>query len=94
MMPLQSIPSPHAVPGLGNMTPAQSDHSEVDSPASIDQDPLICSSPCHDVDYAMQMDEDDLEDMVTSQPPDTPLLPLHTQLAHLIAAYTLPRAAD
>lgn len=81
MLPMRSTPSPHAVPGLGNMTPAQSDYSEANSPASIEQDPLICSSP-HNLDYAMQMDEDDL-DMVASQPPDTPFLPTNFRPAKL-----------
>ncbi|PVI04863.1 hypothetical protein DM02DRAFT_145262 [Periconia macrospinosa] len=79
---MRSTPSPHAVPGLGNMTPAHSEYSEGNSPASIEQDPLICSSPHHDVDYAMQMDDDDL-DMVSSQPPDTPFLPTNFRPAKL-----------
>ncbi|CAI6340495.1 unnamed protein product [Periconia digitata] len=83
ILPLRSTPSPpYAVPGLESMTSAQSEHSDVNSPASIDQDPLICSPTHQDVDYAMQMDEDDL-DMVASQPPDTPFMTTNFRPAKL-----------
>lgn len=55
------------------MTPAHSEHSEANSPASIEDDSFVLSSPHHNVDYAMDMEEDDL-DMVSSQPPDSPFV--------------------
>jgi hypothetical protein len=66
-------PPPHVVPGLEAMTPAESEHSEADSPASIPEEPQITTSPHGEIDYAMQMDEDE-PDAVTSQPPDSPFV--------------------
>lgn len=64
------------------MTPAQSEHSEANSPASVLDDPLMFSSPHNDVDYAMQVDEDDF-DMVSSQPPDSPFIATNFRPAKL-----------
>ncbi|KAL5423298.1 hypothetical protein PMIN05_012405 [Paraphaeosphaeria minitans] len=69
-----SKPSPpHVVPGLEATTPAESEHSEADSPASIPEESQITSSFHGGTDYAMQMDEDEPE-AVTSQPPDSPFV--------------------
>ncbi|KAF1953497.1 hypothetical protein CC80DRAFT_139983 [Byssothecium circinans] len=79
-LPLRTTPSPsHMVPGLEAMTPAQSDHSDGDSPASIEEDLPVATSP---VDYAMQMDDDDF-DMVASQPPDSPFVATNFRPAKL-----------
>ncbi|KAJ4349881.1 uncharacterized protein N0V89_008500 [Didymosphaeria variabile] len=64
---------PHIVPGLEAVTPAESEHSEANSPASLPEDPQIILSPHGDIDYSMQMDEDE-PDAVASQPPDSPFI--------------------
>ncbi|KAL5378825.1 hypothetical protein DPSP01_008865 [Paraphaeosphaeria sporulosa] len=69
-----SKPSPpHVVPGLEAMTPAESEHSEADSPVSIPEEPQMILSSRGGIDYAMQMEEDEPE-AVTSQPPDSPFV--------------------
>jgi len=67
------------------MTPAHSDHSEENSPASLHDDPLVFSSPPHHgMDYAMQMDEDEDEfDVITSQPPESPFIATNFRPAKL-----------
>lgn len=63
-----SNPSPpYTVPALEAMTPADSEHSEANSPASIQEEPH------QNIDYAMQMDEDE-PDAIASQPPDSPFV--------------------
>lgn len=69
---ISRAPPPHRVPGLEAMTPAESEYSEADSPASIPEDPHILPSPHGALDYAMQMDEE--PDPVTSQPPGSPFV--------------------
>jgi hypothetical protein len=82
-LPLRASPSPpRTVPGLVVMTPAHSDHSDADSPASLHDEPPSFSSPHHDMDYSMQMDEDEF-DIVTSQPPDSPLVATNFRPAKL-----------
>jgi hypothetical protein len=82
-LPLRTSPSPpHTVPGLVVMTPAHSDHSDADSPASLHDEPPSFSSSHHDMDYSMQMDEDEF-DIVTSQPPDSPLVATNFRPAKL-----------
>ncbi|KAF2687131.1 hypothetical protein K458DRAFT_296377 [Lentithecium fluviatile CBS 122367] len=82
-LPLRASPSPpRAVPGLEALTPAHSEHSEANSPLSIHDEPLTFSSPRHDMDYAMQMDEDEF-DVVSSQPPDSPFVATNFRPAKL-----------
>ncbi|KAJ4305395.1 hypothetical protein N0V90_000926 [Kalmusia sp. IMI 367209] len=69
----KSLSPPRVVPGLEAMTPAESEHSEADSPTSIQEEPLIIMSPHHDIDYAMHVDEDE-SDQISSQPPDSPFV--------------------
>lgn len=61
------------VPGLEAMTPADSEYSEDNSPASLQDEPLIILSPNADMDYSMHMDEDE-PDTLSSQPPDSPFV--------------------
>ncbi|KAF1978441.1 hypothetical protein BU23DRAFT_449878 [Bimuria novae-zelandiae CBS 107.79] len=68
-----NLSPPHTLPGLEAMTPAESEHSEANSPASIQEEPRIIMSPHADIDYAMQMDEDE-PDAIASQPPDSPFV--------------------
>ncbi|PSN67508.1 hypothetical protein BS50DRAFT_600867 [Corynespora cassiicola Philippines] len=63
---------PRIVTNFEAMTPAQSVHSEDDSPASVQHDPIMMSSP-RNVDYDMEMDEEDDFDM-RSQPPESPFM--------------------
>ncbi|KAL1610289.1 hypothetical protein SLS60_001955 [Paraconiothyrium brasiliense] len=64
---------PHTVPGLEAVTPAESEHSGANSPASLPEDPQIILSPHGAIDYCVQMDEDE-PDTVASQPPDSPFV--------------------
>lgn len=61
------------VPGLEAMTPAESEYSEANSPASPVEEPRILLSPHDHIDYSMQMDEDE-PDTIASQPPDSPFV--------------------
>lgn len=72
------------VPNLGAMTPEESEHSEAGSPASIHDDLPLLFSPQNDMDYAMQMDEDD-PDVIASQPPDSPFITTNFRPAKLNA---------
>ncbi|KAF2190919.1 hypothetical protein K469DRAFT_558053 [Zopfia rhizophila CBS 207.26] len=80
---LTHSPSPPSqVPNLEAMTPAQSEHSEANSPVSLQDDPIVFSSPHDDID--MEMDDDDF-DIIGSQPPDSPLVPFSLRPAKLNA---------
>lgn len=70
---------PQALPDLETMTPAQSEHSETDSPTSLHGHFIDFGPPRTDMDMDadMNMDDDDEEDdfdIVGSQPPDSPFI--------------------
>ena len=69
-----SNPSPpRMVPGLEVATPAESEHSDANSPASIQEESQMSRSSHIDSDYAMQIDDDE-PDALASQPPDSPFI--------------------
>lgn len=69
-----SNPSPpRMTPGLEVMTPFESEFSDANSPASIQEESQVPMSPRCDVDYAMQVDDDE-PDILSSQPPDSPFI--------------------
>ncbi|KAH7356271.1 hypothetical protein BKA66DRAFT_252490 [Pyrenochaeta sp. MPI-SDFR-AT-0127] len=61
---------PRLVTNIGAMTPAQSEYGGANSPESIHDCPSLQSSQIHNMDYNMDMDEDDAD--VRSQPPESP----------------------
>ncbi|KAF2115835.1 hypothetical protein BDV96DRAFT_574611 [Lophiotrema nucula] len=66
------------------MTPAESEHSEANSPASIQDEPFFFSPQHNSMDVDMDMEEDDL-DIIGSQPPDSPMVPFGLRPAKLNA---------
>lgn len=63
---------PRVIPNLETMTPAHSDHSEANSPASLHEDQPSFSSPRHvEIEMDMDMDEEDF-DIIGSPPLDPP----------------------
>lgn len=52
------------------MTPAQSVDGGADSPGSLGSSPILHASQSSNIDFSMEMDEDDVE--VRSQPPESP----------------------
>lgn len=55
------------------MTPLESEFSDANSPASIQEESQAPMSPHCDIDYAMQVDDDE-PDILSSQPPDSPFV--------------------
>lgn len=63
---------PRLVSHLEAMTPAQSEHGEANSPVSVHDDVLNFSSPHFSDDEDMDMEDDD--DIIGSQPPESPFV--------------------
>ncbi|CAA9966740.1 hypothetical protein PTMSG1_10099 [Pyrenophora teres f. maculata] len=72
-LPHRPSPSPPRLfTDIRSMTPAKSDYGGAQSPDSVSGGPVCLSRESSNIDYDMDMDEDDFD--VRSQPPESPAL--------------------